>query len=45
MTMEDFDAASRAICEVASEDSQLIIGILTEEYLGNNVRVNILSVV
>jgi cell division protein FtsZ len=44
MTMEDFDAASRAICEVASENSQLIIGILTEEYLGNNVRVTILSV-
>jgi cell division protein FtsZ len=44
MTMEDFDAASLAICEVASEDNPLIIGLLTEEYLGNNVRVTILSV-
>lgn len=44
LTMEDFDAASIAICEEASEDTEIIIGLRTEEFLGNNVRVTVLRV-
>jgi cell division protein FtsZ len=42
MSMEDFDEASGAIHEHAHEDVNIIIGILTEEQLGTNIKVSIL---
>ncbi len=44
MSMEDFDEASRAIHEKVDEDASIIIGIVTEEHLGTNVKVSIWSV-
>jgi cell division protein FtsZ len=42
--MDDFDAASRVIHEQISPDDNVLIGLISEEQLGYNVKVTVLTV-
>jgi len=42
--MEDFDTASKVIHHHASADANLLVGLISEERLGGNVKVTVLTV-
>ena len=44
LTMDDFDAASMAIHEQISPDANVLIGLISEEQLGYNIKVTALAV-
>ena len=44
ISMEDFDTASRAIHEQISQDANVIVGVISDENLGGNVKVTILAI-
>jgi cell division protein FtsZ len=44
ISMNDFDAASRVFHEQISPNANVIIGVISDENLGGNVKVTILAV-
>jgi cell division protein FtsZ len=43
MTMDEFDAASRPIHEAISEEANIIIGLITDDALGENIKVTLFA--
>lgn len=44
LTMEDFDNATKIIQEAVGTDTDFVVGLISDEYLGGNVKVTIMLV-
>lgn len=44
ITMEDFDAVTKVIHDHASDDANIVVGLISDEQIGNNIKVTFLDV-